>query len=84
MAAAAKEIYDSGDPTTIVDSMVNLNQVVQRINPTFKGDFNYWYYNGSLTTPDCNEAVKWVVAEKALSITDDQVILIQTILTLLN
>ena len=37
------------------------------------GDFNYWYYNGSLTTPDCNEGVRWIVAERPLEITSEQV-----------
>ena len=52
---------------------VHLSQIVQRVNPSFSGDFNYWHYNGSLTTPDCTEAVRWIVAEKALHITSDQV-----------
>ena len=74
IASAAKDIVDSGDYSTEVDpATVNLNQIVQRINPTFSGDFNYWYYNGSLTTPGCQEVVHWVVAEKALQVTDDQV-----------
>ena len=52
---------------------INLYQIVHRINPTFKEDFNYWHYNGSLTTPDCNEAVIWMLAEKPLEVTTDQV-----------
>ena len=35
--------------------------------------FNYWHYEGSLTTPDCNEAVQFIVAERALPVTDAQV-----------
>ena len=74
IANATKDIADSDDQSTeTVLATVNLNQIVQRINPTFSGDFNYWYYNGSLTTPGCQEVVHWVVAEKALQVTDDQV-----------
>ena len=74
IANATKDIADSDDQSTeTVLATVNLNQIVQRINPTFSGDFNYWYYNGSLTTPGCEEVVHWVVAEKALQVTDDQV-----------
>ena len=53
--------------------IVNFNQISQGINPTFKDAFNYWFYNGSLTTPDCNEVVTWIVAEKPLLVTNDQV-----------
>ena len=51
----------------------NLNQMVQKINPSFKADFNYWHFEGSLTTPDCNEAAHFIVSERALAITDAQV-----------
>ena len=33
----------------------------------------YWSYMGSLTTPGCNEAVTWVVFERALPIAQVQV-----------
>jgi carbonic anhydrase len=32
----------------------------------------YWTYKGSLTTPDCNEAVTWVVFQRALPIAQVQ------------
>ena len=52
---------------------VNMDQIVQRINPTYQESFNYWYYNGSLSTPGCQESVIWIVAEKALQVTNSQV-----------
>ena len=74
IADAAQEIVDCKDSSKIIDSIdFNLNQISQRINPTFKGHFNYWYYDGSLTTPDCNEIVSWIIAEKPLTITNAQV-----------
>ena len=59
--------------TETSESTVNLNQIVHQINPTFQGEFNYWHYNGSLTTPDCNEAVVWILAEKPLWVSTTQV-----------
>jgi len=84
MAEAAREIAEaeeggfSGSTTTttsyyVTDVSVNLNHIVHRINPTFVGTkFNYWHYEGSLTTPECNEAVQFMVVERALPVTDDQ------------
>ena len=72
---AAKEITDSGDYRTMVGATMNLNQFVNHINPGFKKAFNYWHYEGSLTTPECNEAVMWLVAEHPLRVTDDQVLM---------
>ena len=71
---ASKAIVDSGDYTTRVSGIeMNLNDFVHRINPTFESEFNYWHYEGSLTTLDCNEAVMWLVAEHPIKVTDDQV-----------
>ena len=67
------EIHENGFTETNSVNL-SLSQIVQRINPTFSGDFNYWFYNGSLTTPNCNEAVNWILAEKPLQITKEQVI----------
>lgn len=78
IATAALAIADAvanGDPynTQIRNSTgFNLNQMVQKINPSFKADFNYWHFEGSLTTPTCNEAAHFIVSERALAITDDQ------------
>jgi len=78
IATAALAIADAvanGDPynTQIRNSTgFNLNQMVQKINPSFKADFNYWHFEGSLTTPACNEAAHFIVSERALAITDDQ------------
>ena len=47
--------------------------MVQKINPAFKADFNYWHLQGSLTTPPCSEAGHFIISERALAITDFQV-----------
>ena len=57
-----------------IECPVNLNQIVKRLNPTFDDEYNYWHYEGSLTTPNCNEAVQWIVAERPLIITTEQVL----------
>lgn len=32
----------------------------------------YWSYNGSLTTPDCREGIKWTVIEEVQNISKEQ------------
>lgn len=42
---------------------------------------NYYTYNGSLTTPSCDEVVTWLVADSpVIGISEDQLIEFQTIL----
>ena len=72
---AAKDITESGNYTTKVPATMNLNQFVNHINPGYKQAFNYWHYEGSLTTPPCSEAVMWLIAEHPLRVTDDQVLI---------
>ena len=33
----------------------------------------YYYYQGSLTTPGCNEAVTWIINHKVMKISSRQV-----------
>ena len=73
IAEAAQIIADSGTLSTVVQpKTMDMNQLVQRINPTYSGEFNYWYYEGSLTTPTCDERAVYIVAEKEIEVTDDQ------------
>lgn len=41
--------------------------------PPSKNLTRYFRYNGSLTTPDCAEAVVWTVFENAIPLSRDQV-----------
>ena len=34
---------------------------------------DYYYFNGSLTTPPCSEGVKWMVMQNYLTISKEQV-----------
>ena len=52
---------------------MNLNKMVQKINPGYGAAFNYWHYEGGLTTPTCNEVANFIIAEHPLQITDTQV-----------
>ena len=75
IAYAALEIADEGDYTHTVrnETGLNLNKMVQKINPAFKADFNYWHLQGSLTTPPCSEAGHFIISERALTIAEWQV-----------
>ena len=52
---------------------MNLNKMVQKINPGYGAAFNYWHYEGGLTTPTCNEVANFIIAEHPLIVTDAQV-----------
>jgi len=53
---------------------MNLNKMVQKINPGYGAAFNYWHYEGGLTTPTCNEVANFIIAEHPLQITDTQIV----------
>jgi carbonic anhydrase len=38
---------------------------------------NYYYYEGSLTTPFCDEVVQWVLIDKTLKISEEQLLSLQ-------
>ena len=54
---------------------LNVGAFVRKVirNGANKHMSTYWSYKGSLTTPTCNEAVTWVVFERALPIAQVQV-----------
>ena len=54
------------------NATMDLNNIIHALNPSYNTDFNYYSYAGSLTTPDCNEAVAWIVAERPLRVTTCQ------------
>ena len=54
---------------------LNVGAFIRKVirNGANKHMSTYWSYEGSLTTPTCNEAVTWVVFERALPIAQVQV-----------
>ena len=46
---------------------------------TIKSNRKYYTYQGSLTTPACNEAVTWVVHKKPIIVSEEQVFSITNI-----
>jgi carbonic anhydrase len=37
----------------------------------------YYYYEGSLTAPTCDEVVKWVLLDKTIKISEEQLLSLQ-------
>jgi len=63
---------DSNKPNAI-NGFVDLH----RLKEAFRGE--YWTYDGSLTTPSCDETVKWFVMKRPLGATADQISKIQSL-----
>jgi len=55
------------DPNAEVDTDVTLKDFLEVVGP------GYYSYDGSLTTPGCNEVVTWFVMEKAIAISQEQI-----------
>jgi len=62
---AALAIHD--DQSLEVTAEVNLNEFIKEVGP------GYYTYDGSLTTPTCNEVVSWYVMEGAIAISQEQI-----------
>ena len=42
-------------------------------NELVTGRQEYFYYNGSLTTPPCSEGVSWIVMQRPIEVSEDQI-----------
>merc|ERR1711863_42932 len=62
---AANTLHD--DPKAKVPVEVSLKEFLDVTGP------GYYSYDGSLTTPTCNEVVTWFVMEKAITISQKQI-----------
>ena len=62
---AAKDLHK--DSNAKIDATVVLQKFLNEVGP------GYYTYDGSLTTPTCNQVVTWVVMEKAIEISQNQV-----------
>ena len=63
---AAKELKD--DPSKEISANVDIKKFIDAVGP------GYYTYDGSLTTPTCNEVVSWYVMEGTIAISQEQVI----------
>ena len=62
-------------------STINDLSISTFISPSLN---NYYYYDGSLTTPTCEEFVKWVLVDKTIQISEDQLLPFQELHDELN
>jgi len=70
--APLKPIIDAADKihkdsTKEVKTTVNLKKFLSKVGP------GYYSYDGSLTTPTCNQVVSWIVMEKTIGISQEQI-----------
>jgi len=54
-----------------VDTDITLKNLIDLVDIDNNGPA-YYYYKGSLTTPECNEVVNWFVMENTISISETQ------------
>lgn len=60
--------FNNSDPDKHVNVSLNLNDVLQTAS-AFK---EFWTYEGSVTSPPCNEGVRWFVARPVLYMSNEQ------------
>jgi len=62
------------EPSSTFAATIDLSKVWKKIN-----SYNFYHYEGSLTTPPCHEAVIWNVFEDTLPISSAQLDLLRTL-----
>ena len=65
------------NPEDEIEVKLNLKRIAKRSN-------SYYTYQGSLTTPGCNEIVTWMVLDYPLKMSEKQVCLLTLILILIS
>lgn len=58
---------------SFVDTKIDVNDLLPAIQA-------YYFYQGSLTTPPCNEIVNWIILKNKVSISEDQIERISSII----
>ena len=67
----AEATYAEQNAVKVAKSIV-LKDLIDQVDIDNNGPA-YYYYKGSLTTPECNEVVNWIVMENTISISEYQV-----------
>jgi len=53
---------------------MDLNSIWQLATSKHYGNaFNYWHYYGGLTTPPCNEAAQFIIAQEPIKVSRAQI-----------
>ena len=56
-----------------MDKTISLNITTMNMSRLLPSDHrNYYFYNGSFTTPNCEEVVSWFVLKEQAMISEDQ------------
>ena len=73
---AANELI--ADPHAEVEKTLSLQNFLDQVEGS-----NYYSYQGSLTTPGCNEAVSWIIMDQPVLIDESQVCMTYVLLKIL-
>ncbi len=73
-------LFELGDPSPVVQSILNTAPAVGEtanssvdLSAALPPDLSYYRYDGSKTTPPCDEPVDWYVLRYAMTVSQDQV-----------
>ena len=61
-------IFSQLDVTRIVDHGTNIRVTGIYMSSLLPNNGDYYYYQGSLTTPDCNESVQWFLLKHRIAV----------------
>ena len=74
---ARKDDAAQDQATMEVDLTLWLHKFLYEVRPVVYPEYHgYYTYEGSLTTPPCSEIVTFIVMERTISITEEQVLLL--------